>query len=273
MTTPWLCLLLKTPQKRRTWKTGWLGQWMNTQIHVQSSSADMECTSGASRGKKPRPCEHLPPTTINLSDLIYDEEYITMFMLWAPYLYVVPPPLPPQVWMLRLPVRHGRADEAVRTGPLSSPHGRKRNSLTFAGETFYCRKVSGVQSGEQIVIICLSRWPASNLMKFDGEGRFRTEGDWMHVIRKHLEVMLQSTVGSTHKRAAVKSTSSGSNASLLQCFKCDWTGIKVLVHVRREHTVYFNWSSNGDYLPLPQSIKMDSCESWLTEILWEKKSY
>lgn len=60
MMTPWSCLSLKIHQRRRTWNTGWLLQWRNTQIHVRSSSADMVSTSGASHGKKLRPCEHLP---------------------------------------------------------------------------------------------------------------------------------------------------------------------------------------------------------------------
>lgn len=92
--------------------------------------------------------------------------------------------------MLRLPVWRCSPDEAMWTGPLSPSDGRKRNSLIFDGafQRDICgRKVSGVQSGEQIVIICLSCQPASNLMKFDGKGRFRVEGDWMPAIWKNLK--------------------------------------------------------------------------------------
>lgn len=95
-----------------------------------------------------------------------------------------------QVWMLRLPVWHCSPDEAVWIGPLSPSKGRKGNSLTFSGA--YCkaicyRRVSAVQSGGQIVIICLSWQPASKLMKFDGKGKFRVE-DRMAVIWKYLQV-------------------------------------------------------------------------------------
>lgn len=95
-----------------------------------------------------------------------------------------------QVWMLRLLVWHCSPDEAVWTGPFFLSNGRKRNSLKFDGafQRDVCsRKVRGVQSGEQIVIICLSCQPASNLRKFDGEGRFRVEGDWMPAIWKYLK--------------------------------------------------------------------------------------
>lgn len=66
MMTSWLCRLLKIHQRRRTWKTGWLGQWKNTQIHVQFLSAGMVSMCGASRGKKRRLCEHLFHCTIPL---------------------------------------------------------------------------------------------------------------------------------------------------------------------------------------------------------------
>lgn len=61
MMTAWSCLLLKTHPRRRTWKTGWLGRWRNTQTHVRSWSADTASMSGASPGKRLRPCECLTP--------------------------------------------------------------------------------------------------------------------------------------------------------------------------------------------------------------------
>jgi len=53
--------------------------------------------------------------------------------------------------------------------------------LTFAGpfskETFVAERSVEFNQESQIVIICLSCWPASKLMKFDGESRFRIEVD------------------------------------------------------------------------------------------------
>lgn len=53
----------------------------------------------------------------------------------------------------------------------------------------YCRKVKGVQSAEQIVIISLSFRSASDMLTDDGLSKFDVERDWMPVIWK------QSIVG------------------------------------------------------------------------------
>ncbi len=83
MMTPWWCLLLKIHQRRRTWKTEWLWRWRSTQIRVPFSSADMVSMSGGKRGKKLRPCEHLPASIFNLFDHVSDQEFISVFVLPA----------------------------------------------------------------------------------------------------------------------------------------------------------------------------------------------
>lgn len=82
------------------------------------------------------------------------------------------------------------------------------HSLTAASlRDLYCRKVSGVQSAEQIVIISPSSRSAPDLSNGGGEGRFDVEGDPRPVIVK------QS--GAARERAAVRSRSWVSNAFLI----------------------------------------------------------
>lgn len=63
--------------------------------------------------------------------------------------------------MLRLPVRHRRADEAVRAGPLGPAHRRTGNSLTFTAAFFLqdgrvAERSAASDAGERVVILCLS---------------------------------------------------------------------------------------------------------------------
>lgn len=110
---------------------------------MQSWSVAMASTSGGSRGRKPRQCEHFVLARMNFftspapTRKTKDVRSVCDF----PFL---------QVRVLRLPFRHRRPDEAVWTGPLGPPNGRKGNRLTFSHCSFPKRPLLQKGQGSSI---------------------------------------------------------------------------------------------------------------------------
>lgn len=104
----------------------------------------------------------------------------------------------------------------------------------------YCRKVSGVQAAEQIVIISLSVPSAPDLSNDDGEARFDVNRDWMPVILK------QSIMGQLESEQLLDH---GPGFQKLFWFDVWVQWNQGLCEVTHEHTVYFTWPST---LPFDQ---------------------